>query len=158
MEQPTAQLRTRCFSTPHEGNVHSPITSRDPRPGLSKFFRKARSFASLAEVVKGAHGDCAAVALAKPLKRIREDEEPTTIPSSSNKRSCRSTNQDRVNEPLHGCNMFPCKEESDGGTHRRSMDGFERLGEMKFVGMHRALSDNCLEKKMHALDLATSCV
>mmetsp|Transcript_5815 Transcript_5815/g.36085 ORF Transcript_5815/g.36085 Transcript_5815/m.36085 type:complete len:158 (-) Transcript_5815:195-668(-) len=157
MEQPTAHLRSRCFSTPHEGNLHGSITSRDPRPGLSKFYRKARSFASLSEVVKGAHGDCAAVALAKPLKRIREEEEPKETPSSSNKRSCRSTNQDRVNEPLQSPSMFPCKE-SDEGAHRRSMDGFECLGDMKFVGMHRALSDNCLEKKLHALDLATSCV
>lgn len=108
-------------------------------------------------MVKGAHGDCAAVALAKPLKRIREEEEPDKSPSSSNKRSCRSINQDRVHEPLQSPNIFPCKE-FDEGTHRRSMDGFEHLGEMKFVGMHRALSDNCLEKKLHALDLATSCV
>lgn len=157
MEQQTAHLRVRCVSAPRDGNAHSPVTPRDPRPGLSKFYRKARSFASLSDVVAGVHGDCAAAALAKPLKRIREQEEENNSPLSSNKRPCRTSNQDSVTDSMHGAKIFP-RQESDEATYRRSMDGFDRLGDMKFVGMHRALSDTCLEKKMHTLDLATSCV
>lgn len=153
MDQPVLHFHKHHAVASQEGNLTIVRTCKDTRPGLSKFYRKARSFTSLSDVVSGAHGENAALVLSKPLKRVREEEEEIDIPEAIRHRSC-STHQDADQEIGYHRRKST---DSERTTARRRFLDYKDLSKIKMVVAKRSLSDTSLEQKMVALDLATSC-